>query len=65
MNVLQDNRGALEGLTDRLETTGVAETLVRLVGADEATASVVPMQQLAWLPDTEVLPNLLVKCGSS
>ena len=38
-----------------LDNTSVAEALVRLLGADEQTATFMPPAELAWLPHTNVL----------
>lgn len=53
----------LEGMTERLEFTGVAETLVRLAGADDQTSSSASQAQLVWVRETRVLPSLLAKCA--
>lgn len=58
---LQENAQLLEGLTDRLENTGIAESIVRLVGADEQTASSLSVEQLSWVSETAILPILLQK----
>ena len=63
--VVQGNADVLGALAERLETTAMAETLVRLVGADEQTAAFLPQQQLAWLPATSILPQLLEKWASA
>lgn len=51
----------LTDLTERLETTGAAETLVRLVGADDQTTCGLSQEQMAWLTETDILEILLHK----
>lgn len=58
---VQGNADVLEGLTDRLETNGVTETLVRLVGADDSAPPSVSYHQLSWISDTQLLPRLWIR----
>lgn len=58
---LQDNQEVFVALTERLENTGIAESIVRLVGADEQTSGSLTPEQLEWISDTAMLPTLLDK----
>ena len=59
---VQANQDVLAGLVEHLDTTSMAETLVRVVGADEQTAAFLAAPHLAWLAHTNILQLLLVRC---
>ncbi|KAK9832602.1 hypothetical protein WJX81_002843 [Elliptochloris bilobata] len=61
---LEGNRGLLEALVPRLGLTPVAEALVQLVGADEASSASMPPHALAWVAHTSLLPSLLALLAS-
>lgn len=48
-------------MVEHLGTTSVAETLVRLIAADEATAAFLPYSKLLWLPSVGIIGGLLSK----
>ena len=48
-------------MVNHLGTTSVAETLVRLIAADEATAAFLPYSKLLWLPSAGIIEGLLSK----
>jgi hypothetical protein len=49
----------LEALLGHLDVAGMAEAFVRIVGADEQSLPNAPADSLAWLADTDLLPQLL------
>jgi hypothetical protein len=61
--VLQGHTEVLHRLAQHLDTTSMAETLVRVVGADEQTATFLPSASLAWLAQTDIMQLLLTKCA--
>ena len=44
-----------------VDNTSVAEALVRLLGADDQTATFMPPAELAWLQQTDVLQLRLTR----
>jgi hypothetical protein len=60
---LQGHTEVLHRLAQHLDTTSMAETLVRVVGADEQTATFLPSASLSWLAQTDIMQLLLTKCA--
>ncbi|KAK9815853.1 hypothetical protein WJX72_010762 [[Myrmecia] bisecta] len=56
---LQGQPQILPKLVEHLDTTSVAETLVRLVGADEQTSTFLTAPSLQWLTETDIMQQLL------
>lgn len=57
---VQDRADLMEAMIAHLGTTSIAETLVRLIGADETpSGGAASSQQLLWLERTDIMPNLL------
>ena len=62
---LQDRGDIIDAMMVHLGTTSIAETLVRLIGADEApSGGAASSQQLLWLERTEIMPSLLSRLAS-
>ena len=67
---LQAHREVLNAFLPHLDTAGMAESFVRLVGADEQITLNAQPEALAWIADTDILsrllersaPGLLVAC---
>ena len=55
----QSHGEVLARLVAHVENTSIAEALVRLVGAEEQTATFIAPDALAWLPATNLLQQLL------
>ena len=53
--MLQEHQEHLGQLVTHVDNTSVAEALVRLLGADDQTATFMPPTELAWLQQTDVL----------
>lgn len=62
---VQTHVEVLHCLAQHLNTTSMAETLVRVVGADEQTATFLPSSSLSWLAQTDIMRLLLTKYASS
>ncbi len=56
---LQANREVLQAFLPHLDTAGMAESLVRLVGADEQITLNAQPEVLAWIAETDILSRLL------
>ena len=56
---MQANRGVLTAFLPQLDTAGMAESFVRLVGADEQVTLNAQPEALAWIADTDILSRLL------
>lgn len=56
---LQAHREALSTFLPHLDTAGMAESFVRLVGADEQVTLNAQPEALAWIADTDILSHLL------
>lgn len=59
---LQANQGILSAFLPHLDTAGMAESFVRLVGADEQVVLNAQPEALAWIADTDILSKLLARC---
>lgn len=60
--MLQANRGIVDSLLGQLETAGMAESFVRIVGADEQNMPNIPDDAMEWLTTTDALARLLARC---
>lgn len=60
----QANRGILDSLLEHLDTAGMAETFVRIVGADEQAVPNLPPESLAWLSEMDIITRLLRRYAS-
>lgn len=49
----------LEELTERVENTSEAQTLVRLIGAEDQSCMAVAPSDLEWVAETAVLSKLI------
>ncbi|KAK9864952.1 hypothetical protein WJX84_000145 [Apatococcus fuscideae] len=59
---MQDRADLMEAMVLHLGTTSIAETLVRLIGADETpSGGLASSQQLLWLERTDIMSNLLLR----
>lgn len=59
-SAVQDRGDLMEAMIAHLGTTSIAETLVRLIGADETpSGGAASSQQLLWLERTDIMSNLL------
>lgn len=61
---MQANRSIVYSLLGQLETAGMAESFVRIVGADEQNMPNIPVDAMAWLTTTDALSKLLARCVS-
>ena len=59
---LQAHSGVLNAFLPHLDTAGMAESFVRLVGADEQVTLNAQPDALAWIADTDILSRLLERC---
>lgn len=59
---LQDRAHLADAMITHLGTTSIAETLVRLVGADESpNGSLATSQQLIWVDQTDIMSSLMAR----
>jgi len=61
INPAQEHQEHLGQLVTHVDNTSVAEALVRLLGADDQTATFMPPAELAWLQQTDVLQVRLTR----
>lgn len=54
----------LNAFLPHLDTAGMAESFVRLVGADEQITLNAQPEALAWIADTDILTRLLERCAA-
>lgn len=57
----QATRGIVDSLLEHLDTAGMAETFVRIVGADEQAVPNLPAESLAWLSEMDIIARLLAR----
>ena len=60
---LQANQDILDAFLPHLDTAGMAESFVRLVGADEQVTLNAQPEALAWVAETDILSRLLARSG--
>ncbi|KAK9917462.1 hypothetical protein WJX75_004564 [Coccomyxa subellipsoidea] len=58
---LEATRGIVDSLLEHLDTAGMAETFVRIVGADEQAVPNLPAESLAWLSELDIIARLLAR----
>ena len=51
----------MDSLLEHLDTAGMAETFVRIVGADEQAVPNLPQESLAWLLEMDIIARLLAR----
>ncbi len=56
---MQANQQILNAFLPHLDTAGMAESFVRLVGADEQVTLNAQPEALAWIAETDILSRLL------
>ena len=61
---LQAHSSVLNAFLPHLDTAGMAESFVRLVGADEQITLNAQPEALAWIADTHILPPLLERSAA-
>ena len=60
--VVQDRTDLASAMIAHLGTTSIAETLVRLIGADESpNSSSATSQQLVWVDQTDIMASLMAR----
>ncbi len=55
----------MDSLLEHLDTAGMAETFVRIVGADEQAVPNLPPESLAWISEMDIIARLLARSASS
>ena len=60
---MQGNQDILDAFLPHLDTAGMAESFVRLVGADEQVTLNAQAEALAWVAETDILSRLLARSG--
>ena len=54
----------MDSLLEHLDTAGMAETFVRIVGADEQAVPNLPQESLAWLSQMDIIVRLLTRSAA-